>query len=325
MKKKILLLALCMTMLTGVTAPAVTVFAQGPAYTDMQDVYYTKEDCVVYAEPTYTSTVLTTIGANVPINVVGYYSNGWYRINIGVICYVKMDSLTTAGAIGIKNNGDSQIADAKRIADELGYQFVYLTLNKEKIIKKDIFNSYIGQKVILYAKISDDLGVSFKMLYNDKVKNDIDLNYTSSAVTYPLYTPQGTTPQRTYRVIDYTLPSSAQHTELRGQMAIFQFKVGYDKEVYIRTNDLSIYQLIDLDYSMKYYTEFSEFAYASMTQVSDMQITEEETPDSLSDSRRAKMDNIRKGIKYLDYDKKEYRDSIGSRLRKDTEYVDYNY
>ncbi|RAZ95249.1 hypothetical protein DK853_30940, partial [Klebsiella oxytoca] len=98
----------------------------------MQDVYYTKENCVVYAEPTYTSTVLTTLGANLPVQVVGAYSNGWYRINIGVICYVKMDSVTSAGAIGIKNNADKQIADAQKTAAELGYEFVYLTLNKQK-------------------------------------------------------------------------------------------------------------------------------------------------------------------------------------------------
>lgn len=63
----------------------------------MQDVYYTKDNCVVYAEPSYESTVLTTIGANVPVRVVGMYSNGWYRINLGVIAYVKMDSVTSAG------------------------------------------------------------------------------------------------------------------------------------------------------------------------------------------------------------------------------------
>ena len=73
----------------------IEVYAKGPTYTPMQDVYYTKEACVVYAEPTYTSTVLATIGANIPVQVVGAYSNGWYRINIGVICYVKMDSVTT--------------------------------------------------------------------------------------------------------------------------------------------------------------------------------------------------------------------------------------
>ena len=69
-----------------------TALAKGPTYTAMQDVYYTKDNCVVYAEPSYTSTILTTLSANLPVKVIGAYSNGWYRIEIGVICYVKMES-----------------------------------------------------------------------------------------------------------------------------------------------------------------------------------------------------------------------------------------
>ena len=61
---------------------SIPVQAQGPTYTQLNDVYYAVEGCTVYAEPTYTSTVLTTIAANVPVRVVGSYSNGWYRINI---------------------------------------------------------------------------------------------------------------------------------------------------------------------------------------------------------------------------------------------------
>ena len=45
-----------------------------------------------------------------------------------------------------------------------GYTFHYMVLNDKKTIKKDIFNSYIGQKAILFAKIDDELAVSFKML-----------------------------------------------------------------------------------------------------------------------------------------------------------------
>ena len=40
---------------------------------------------------------------------------------------------------------------------------------------------------------------------------------------------------------------------------------------------------------------------------------------------RNKMDNIRKGIKYLSYDETDYKNALTSRLRKDTEYVDYQY
>lgn len=310
MRGKKLLFVLCMLLLMGTVTPALTVAAKGTTYTAMQDVYYTKENCVVYAEPTYTSTVLTTIGANIPVQVIGKYSNGWYRINIGVICYVKMDSLTTAGAIGIANAADAQIADAKKTADELGYEFVYLTLNKEKIIKKDVFNSYIGKKVILYTKIDDEVGVSFKMLYNDKVKSDINLNFSKS-VTIGGFGE---------RIVFFDF---ADDTELYGQIAIFQFKEGYDKAVDIEINDLKdTYTPI---YMNTYYTEFSEFAYAPVTQVSDMRIVEYEIENSLTDNQRSKMANLRKGIKYLSYDDSDYRNSINGKLRKDTEYVDYEY
>ena len=157
---------------------SIPVQAQGPTYTQLNDVYYAVEGCTVYAEPTYTSTVLTTIAANVPVRVVGSYSNGWYRINIGVIAYCKMDSLTTAGDVGVITAKDTQAYYAKQTADQLGYTFHYMVLNDKKTIKKDIFNSYIGQKAILFAKIDDELAVSFKMLYADPVKQDINLNYT---------------------------------------------------------------------------------------------------------------------------------------------------
>lgn len=308
MKKRILSFIMCVLLLFACVRPEMTACAKGTTYTQMEDVYYSLAGCKVYAEPTYTATVLTEIGANVPVRVLGYYSNGWYRINIGVIAYCKMDSLTTAGELGIADASDKQAFYAKQTADELGYTFHYLKLNKEKKIKKDVFNSYIGQKAILFAKIDDEIAVSFKMLYADKVKKDIDLNFTK---TY--------TEANGCRTIELIPPSD---TVLLGQIAIFQIKVGYDKaaDMYIWNIDDGTYNLMNT-----YYTEFSEFAYAPVTQVSNMKIVECEVAFSLSDSLRAKMADIRKGIKYLDYDEKDYRNSIGSKLRKDTEYMDYNY
>lgn len=296
-------------LLTPVNMDMVT-YAKGTQFTAMQDVYYTKDNCVVYAEPTYTSTVLTTLGANLPVKVIGAYSNGWYRIDIGVICYVKMDSVTSAGAIGIKNNEDRQIAEAQRTAAELGYEFVYLTLNKQKVIKKDIYNSYVGKKVILYAKIDDELGVSFKMLYEDKIKDDIDLKVTKNA----------SVDDAGVRTVQYLFNS---HVELKGQIAIFQFKTGYDKEVAIYPSDI---ETGDFELMNTYYTEFGEFAYAPVTQVADIMITEVEIPNSLTDNQRAIMADHRKGIKYQSDDEKDYRNSVvKGKLRKDTEYVDYEY
>jgi hypothetical protein len=280
----------------------------GAEYYQLVDVYYTKGNCMVYAEPTYTSTVLTTIGANIPVQVLGYYSNGWYRINIGVICYVKMDSLTTTGVLSTNVN-DTMTADALKTASEIGYTFVPLTLNKEKVIKKDVYNSYIGQKALLYVKINDDLGVMFKMLYNDKVTSDIDLNYTITDTIGPT----------NERIVYYTLENP---TVLKGQIAIFQFKLGYDKAITIFPEDLDGGGYVEMN---TYYTETSELAYAPMTQVSSIMVTDEEVPFSLTDNMKKINSDHRKGIKYLSDDQKDYRDSITSKVRKDTEYVDYIY
>ena len=308
-KKAAAVLILVTVFFTSVNAD-MTAYAKGPTYTAMQDVYYTKENCVVYAEPTYTSIVLTTLGANLPVQVVGAYSNGWYRINIGVICYVKMDSVTSAGAIGIKNNADKQIADAQKTAAELGYEFVYLTLNKQKTINKDIYNSYVGQKVILYAKIDDELGVSFKMLYEDKIKNDIDLNMTKTASVNKFGD----------RTVQFMFNNDM---ELKGQIAIFQFRTGYDKAVDIYPSDVDTGEFVMMN---TYYTEFSEFAYAPVPQVAAIMIVEAEIPNSLTETQRNIMADHRKGIKYQCDDTSEYRsDVVHGKLRKDTEYVDYNY
>lgn len=253
--------------------------------------------------------MLTTLDANLPVRVIGEYSNGWYRINIGVIGYVKWDSVTTAGAIGLPQKASKQIADAQRIASEIGYEFVYLTLNDEKIIKKDIYNSYVGQKVMLYVKIDDEVGVSFKMLYEDKIKSDINLKFTKTATVGALGD----------RIVELAFDEDM---ELMGQIAIFQFKEGYDKAITINTTDLDSYDYVEMN---TYYTEFSEFAYAPVTQIANMKIIDAEIPNSLTEKQRARMTDLQRGIKYQSYDNKEYRSSIHSRLRKDTEYVDYNY
>jgi hypothetical protein len=62
-----------------------------------------------------------------------------------------------------------------------------------------------------------------------------------------------------------------------------------------------------------------------MTQVSDIMILDEEVPFSLTENQRSINADHRKGIKYQSDDTKDYRSSIVSKVRKDTEYVDYTY
>lgn len=282
---------------------------KGTTYVELQDVYYTKPNCVVYAEPTYTSQVLVTIDGNIPVRVIGYYTNGWYRINIGVIGYCKMDSLTSSGDLGIATSQDFQATEAKKIADSLGYEFHYLKLNNEKVIKKDIFNSYINKKAILFVRIDEDLAVLFKMVYPDKVSRDINLNFQKTIYENA----DGS------RTLDFV---PGRTTELLGQLAIFQVQVGFDKAADIWVKDLDGGGMNMMN---TFYTEYDRFAYAPMTQVSHFKVVEAEVMYSLNADTRTKMSDLKKGIKYLDYDDADYRSSIGSKLRKETEYIDYGY
>lgn len=280
---------------------------KGPDFVEMNDTYYTKGTVTVYSGPDYKSAVLTYIQDNMPVRVIGKYSNGWYRINIGVIGYVKMDSLTTAWDRAATVNSSTQAGAALATANELGYSFHNMVLNEQKVIKKDIFNSYIEDKTILFAAFDDQVAVSFKMVYPDRVKHDVDMNFTKLVTDNP---GDGQT-------IELLAPANV---KLYGQVAIFQIRVGYDQsaDIYIwdMDNDEYVYQ-------STVYSEFSEYAYFTTTQISNMMIVHTETERSLSDKLREKMANIRKGIKYKKYDEKDYRDMIDSKLRKDTEYVDY--
>lgn len=309
--KKLLALLLAFAVITAPLGLGIEAYA-APApgtYTAMTDVYYTKAGCIVYSQPSYTSPVLVTLDANLPVQVIGAYSNGWYRINIGAIGYVKFDAVTTAGAIGLPVKADTQILDAQRIAAEIGYEFVNLKLNNEMKIKKDIYNSYVGKKVMLYAKLDNEIGVSFKMLYDNKVQSDIDLTFTKTVLA--------NAPGSRKIAISFTNGAMP----LLGQIAIFQFKAGCDMAADIYTTDLTTYTSV---YMNTYCTEFSEFAYAPVTQIADMQIDMYEVSFSLTEKQRERMTNIQRGIKYQSYDNQPaYINSINSNLRKDTEYVDY--
>lgn len=320
-KKFTVALLLALTLLAASLGVGIEAFAApSPAsYTAMTDVYYTKAGCIVYSQPLYTSPVIITLDENLPVQVIGAYSNGWYRINIGVIGYVKFDAVSPAGAIGLPVKADAQILEAQKIAAEMGYEFVNLKLNKQKKIKKDVYNSYVGKKVLLYAKLDDDIGVSFKMLYDDEIKSDIDLAFTKTVTD---------TPGR--RTIGITFTNPNPPIQLLGQIAIFQFKVGYDMEYNVFTMDLANLSYVQMNDPLNpYCTEFSEFAYAPVTQIANMRVSAQEVSYSLDKEQRARMTNIQRGIKYQSYDNQPtYINSINGpdkELRRDTEYVDYDY
>ena len=52
-RKKAAAVMMAAAMLFTSVQTELVAYAKGPTYTAMQDVYYTKDNCVVYAEPSY--------------------------------------------------------------------------------------------------------------------------------------------------------------------------------------------------------------------------------------------------------------------------------
>lgn len=101
--RKSKLAGLCLTVIA--TGMLIGAGAQASVYaTELVGIQYTVEETsailysckgtVAYASPEFTAKMVTTINANLPVQVVGVTSNGWFQIDLGTICYVPGYSLT---------------------------------------------------------------------------------------------------------------------------------------------------------------------------------------------------------------------------------------
>ncbi len=101
--KKSKIAGLCLTAMAagmligaGVQTSVYATELIGTQYTveETSTVLYSCKGTVAYASPEFTAPMVTTINANLPVQVVGVTSNGWFQINLGTICYVPGYSLT---------------------------------------------------------------------------------------------------------------------------------------------------------------------------------------------------------------------------------------
>ncbi|MBQ7944009.1 MAG: hypothetical protein IJ326_08115 [Lachnospiraceae bacterium] len=95
---RVMSMALLAAMLAGTGAMASVSATEfiGTQYTveETSAVLYSCKGTVAYASPDFNSVMVTTINANLPVQVVGVTSNGWFQIDLGTICYVPGYSLT---------------------------------------------------------------------------------------------------------------------------------------------------------------------------------------------------------------------------------------
>lgn len=74
--------AFLMAVTVFATAPAISVSAAEYTVTDVEAVLYTNENTVILADADDNTVVLPTVAADLPIQVTGVTSNGYFRINI---------------------------------------------------------------------------------------------------------------------------------------------------------------------------------------------------------------------------------------------------
>ena len=89
---KVTALVLAGMLLAG-TGSSNAYAAQDYTVTAQKVVMYTGNNVMVYVEPDLQSQIVTSISYNLPVEVTGITSNGWYQINLKGTYYVQKDKL----------------------------------------------------------------------------------------------------------------------------------------------------------------------------------------------------------------------------------------
>ncbi len=76
--------------------------------TESKAVLYSNDKTKVYRQPDINSGVVTVIGKDLPVDVTGITSNGWFRISLNGTYYVPGDGLVSknTGGVGVVVGSD---------------------------------------------------------------------------------------------------------------------------------------------------------------------------------------------------------------------------
>lgn len=92
--------ALLAAVIAAVSAPGFgqsvpNVYAVEFTVTESKAVLYSNENVKVYRQPDINSGVVTTLAKDMPVNVTGITSNGWFRVSINGTYYIPGDGLVS--------------------------------------------------------------------------------------------------------------------------------------------------------------------------------------------------------------------------------------
>lgn len=168
---------LAAVLLTGIEKDSVHA---APEYTvaEQKMIMYTADKAVVYAAPDMQSMIVTAIAPNLPIEVTGITSNGWYRIELKGTYYIP--------AAGLKEKPDEE--KKSYTADEIkkltsGTFSVFRNSELRRFTKKDIeemdantyikyLDSYLLGNHTIENCILEDSGLTLKEAYEGESAAD---------------------------------------------------------------------------------------------------------------------------------------------------------
>lgn len=91
-------IAMSSVQTAGISADLQKVYAVEFTVTESKAVLYSNENTKVYKQPDVNSTVITVIAKDIPVNVTGVTSNGWFQISLNGTYYVPGDGLVSKNA-----------------------------------------------------------------------------------------------------------------------------------------------------------------------------------------------------------------------------------
>lgn len=173
---------LCIMLCAGVS---MYVYAEEKiTVTESKAVLYSVSGTRVYNYPDFDSTIVTSIQANIPVEVVGVTSNGWFQVNLNGKYYIPGNGLTatkpsavTSGATYDEENIRKMIKGTFSYYDGATLRS-YTKLDVDDMDENEYIkymDSYLYGNASIEKCIIKDSGLTLKEHYDGKVEADASI------------------------------------------------------------------------------------------------------------------------------------------------------
>lgn len=162
-----------------------TVYAADYTITPANMVMYSNEGTVVYAQADFASQIITIMNGDLPVQVTGMTSNGWYQVSTGVAIYYipsnglhskneKSENMNTQNALTVQESLESKIKKMTK-----GTFSFYSKIQLDSFTKEDLeemtaneyikyLDSYLVGKSDVSRAIKLDTGLTAGKEYTTK-------------------------------------------------------------------------------------------------------------------------------------------------------------